>query len=65
LTIAGPNVPTVSEAPSVESALTQTIRFLARLGRERFFGKVTVNFQDGKIMLLHKEESIKPADLAR
>jgi hypothetical protein len=65
MTIAVPNVPPVSEAPSLESALAQTIRLLARLGKERFFGKVTVNFQDGKIMLLHKEESIKPADLAR
>jgi hypothetical protein len=53
------------DAPAVESAMAQTIRLLARLGRERFFGKVTVNFQDGKIMLIHKEESIKPADLAR
>jgi hypothetical protein len=35
------------------------------MSRERFFGKLTINFQDGKILLLHKEESIKPADLAR
>lgn len=51
--------------PSVENAMAQTVRLLARLAREHFFGKVTVNFQDGKIMLIHKEESIKPADLGR
>jgi len=49
--------------PDVE--LTQTVRLLARLGRERFFGKVTINFQDGKIMLIHKEECIKPTEIAR
>jgi len=48
-----------------DAELTQTIRLLARLGRERFFGKVTINFQDGKIMLIHKEECIKPTELAR
>jgi hypothetical protein len=48
-----------------DAELTLTIRLLARLGRERFFGKVTINFQDGKIMLLHKEECIKPTELGR
>jgi hypothetical protein len=57
--------PETTSQAQVESPMAQTIRFLARLGRERFFGKVTVNFQDGKILLLHKEESIKPADLGR
>ena len=51
------------EAPSV--ALQQTIRLLARLGREKFFGKLTLSFEAGNIVVLRKEETLKPNDLAR
>jgi hypothetical protein len=50
-------------AQSTDSALAHTIRLLARLGRERFFGKVTISFQEGKIATIYKEECLKPADL--
>ena len=58
---------TQPEAPAapLDSAMAQTIRLLARLGREKFFGKVTVSFQEGKIATIYKEECLKPADLAR
>jgi len=48
-----------------QPALTQTIRLLARLGRERFYGKLTISFEAGNIVSLRKEETLKPADLAR
>jgi hypothetical protein len=51
------------EAPSM--ALQQTIRLLARLGRERFFGKLTLSFEAGNIVTLRKEETLKPNELAR
>lgn len=60
--VATPSFPSV-EAPS--SALQQTIRLLARLGRERFFGKLTLSFEAGNIVTLRKEETLKPTDLAR
>ncbi len=48
-----------------ESALTNTIRLLARLGRERFYGKIVISFEAGAITTLRKEETIKPADMSR
>jgi len=53
----------LSEAQS-NSALLQTTRLLARLGRERFYGKLTLSFEAGNIVSLRKEETLKPADLA-
>ena len=43
-----------------ESALTNTIRLLARLGRERFYGKLTIEFKEGAIVVIRREETIKP-----
>ena len=61
--------PESSEVPAHQTAcqpaLTQTIRLLARLGRERFYGKLTISFEDGNIVSLRKEETLKPADLTR
>jgi hypothetical protein len=55
-----------SETPNVPSvALQQTIHLLARLGRERFFGKLTLSFEAGNITILRKEETIKPENLPR
>jgi hypothetical protein len=48
-----------------DSALVQTTRLLARLGRDRFYGKLTLSFEAGNIVSLRKEETLKPADLAR
>jgi len=47
-----------------QPALTQTIRLLAKLGREGFYGKLTISFEAGNIVSLRKEETLKPADLA-
>jgi len=55
-----------SASPEVPSpAFQQTIRLLARLGREKFFGKLTLSFEAGNIVTLRKEEMLKPNELAR
>lgn len=36
---------------------------IERLAKERFWGKLTVEMQDGRVILLRKEETIKPAQL--
>lgn len=35
------------------------IKFLTDLIARKFYGKITINFQDGKIIYLNKEETIK------
>jgi hypothetical protein len=46
-----------------DAGLAQTIRLLARLGRERFFGKLTISFEAGNIVTLRKEQTFKPNEL--
>jgi hypothetical protein len=46
-----------------DDVLAQTIRLLARLGRERFFGKLTISFEAGNIVTLRKEQTLKPNEL--
>jgi len=55
------------EAPGValDGAMAQTIRLLARLGRERFYGKVTLSFEAGNIATIRKEETLKANELGR
>jgi len=48
---------------SADSALAHTIRLLARLVRKRFFGKVTISFEAGNIVILRKEQTLKPTEL--
>jgi hypothetical protein len=50
--------PKAPEAPSPE--LANTIRLLARLGRERFFGKLTIEYKNGEIVVIRREETLKP-----
>lgn len=50
-------------AQFTDSALTRTIRLLAQLARERFFGKVTISFEAGNIVTLRKEQTLKPTEL--
>ena len=64
---AAPESPKDSPQPvsanQADSALTHTIRLLARLGRERFFGKLTISFEAGNIVTLRKEQTLKPNEL--
>jgi len=58
-----PQGPSQASASHSESALTHTIRLLAKLVRERFFGKVTISFEAGSIVTLRKEQTLKPNEL--
>jgi hypothetical protein len=39
--------------------MNEAISLLQKLSREHFYGRVEVNFRDGQIELLRKEETIK------
>ncbi len=41
--------------------MNEAITLLEKLSREHFYGRVEVNFRDGQIELLRKEETIKLA----
>jgi len=43
--------------------LQATIRLLARLSRDRFYGIVSVSFVNGRITHIRKEENLKPDEL--
>ncbi len=57
------DLPQLVSANQADSTLTHTIRLLARLGRERFFGKLTISFEAGNIVTLRKEQTLKPNEL--
>lgn len=40
--------------------MEEAIALLRQLSKERFFGAVTLKFESGKIVILKKEETIKP-----
>jgi len=50
--------------PSPSEELQTSIRYIARLCAEKYFGKLVLSFEDGKITLLRREENIRPQELA-
>jgi hypothetical protein len=40
--------------------MEEAIALLRQLSKERFFGALTIKFESGKIVILKKEETIKP-----
>ena len=40
--------------------MEEAIALLRKLSRDRFFGAVTIKFESGNIVVLKKEETIKP-----
>lgn len=40
--------------------MDQAISLIRQLASDRFFGTVTIKFESGKIVVLKKEETIKP-----
>ena len=40
--------------------MEEAIALLRQLSREPFFGALTIKFESGKIVVLKKEETIKP-----
>jgi hypothetical protein len=54
------DTPKTDASPEVNPATANTIRLLAKLCREKFFGKLTIEFRDGQISVIRREETIKP-----
>lgn len=42
--------------------MTQTIKIINDLIARKFYGKLTISFENGKIVLIRKEETIKPGE---
>jgi hypothetical protein len=40
--------------------MLEAIELIQKLCRERFFGALTIKFESGKVVILKKEETIKP-----
>lgn len=51
----------VNRIPMNRSIVEGLGRFFCRLSNEQFFGVVEVQFQEGEIVLVRKQESFKPA----
>jgi hypothetical protein len=44
--------------------MEKTVELLRKLSHDRFYGAVTLKFEAGRIVILKKEETLKPADLS-
>jgi hypothetical protein len=44
--------------------LNEAIELIRQLAQERFYGAITLKFEAGKVILLRKEETLKPANLS-
>jgi hypothetical protein len=42
--------------------MDETIALIRRLASERFYGSITLKFEAGRVVILKKEETIKPKD---
>jgi hypothetical protein len=42
--------------------MEETLALIRRLATERFYGSITLKFEAGKVVVLKKEETIKPKD---
>lgn len=40
--------------------MEETLALIRRLATERFYGSITLKFEAGKVVVLKKEETIKP-----
>jgi hypothetical protein len=41
--------------------MNQTIELIQSLARERFYGALTIKFEAGRVVIIKKEETIKPS----
>ena len=48
----------------ISDELQTSIRYIARLSTEKFFGKLVLSFENGRITLLRREENLRPEALA-
>ena len=44
--------------------MDETIQLIRKLEHDRFYGSITIKFEAGRVVLLRKEETLKPADLS-
>lgn len=42
--------------------MEETLALIRRLGTEKFYGSITLKFEAGQVVVLKKEETIKPKD---
>jgi hypothetical protein len=42
--------------------MNQTIELIQSLVRERFYGALTIKFEAGRVVIIKKEETIKPLE---
>ena len=40
--------------------MQEVTKLIEQLSREKFFGALTIKFESGKVVILRKEETIKP-----
>jgi hypothetical protein len=46
------------------SEVTELVRLLTDLARQRFYGEVVVKFESGRVTTVRKTETLKPGHLA-
>lgn len=44
--------------------MNEAIELIRQLGRERFYGALTLKFEAGQLTIIKKEQTIKPAELS-
>ena len=44
--------------------MSDALDLIQQLIRERFYGAVTLKFEAGRVVLMKKEETLKPSDLS-
>jgi hypothetical protein len=44
--------------------MSEVERLIQELAQKRFYGSVTLKFEAGRVVLLRKEETLKPTDLS-
>jgi hypothetical protein len=44
--------------------MNEAIELIQQLAREGFFGALTIKFEAGRVVILKKEETLKPSDLS-
>jgi hypothetical protein len=44
-------------------AMNEAIELIRQLGRDRFYGALTLKFEAGRIVIINKNETLKPSEL--
>ncbi len=49
--------------PVGDPVFVKCARYLARLAADKFYGRVTIQFESGTIQIVRQEQTLKPGDL--